>query len=65
MEITQQFIVRKRQEYTDQLNLVRGALMALDEIERELFPPDAISLGDLKNALGAVEVGEPEPIARK
>lgn len=61
-DISREYIAKKRQEYQNQMTLVQGALAALDDIERELFPPEAMTLDELKQATGAVEIGEPAPL---
>lgn len=61
-EITRDFIAKKRAEYQAQRSLIDGALLALDDIERELFPPEALTMDQLKQALGAADLGEPQPL---
>jgi hypothetical protein len=60
-EITREYIAKKRAEYQHQQAILQGALLGLDEIERELFPPE-LTLDGLKQALGAAEIDEPQPV---
>jgi hypothetical protein len=61
-EITRQYLSKKRNDYQAQIQLLTGALAALDEIERELLG-DALSMSELQQALGAAEIEEPQPVA--
>lgn len=59
-ELTREYIAKKRQAYQQQIDMLNGALLALNEIEHDLL--DEMTLGELKEAIGAQEVGEPEPV---
>jgi hypothetical protein len=66
--ITREYLNQKRQAYLQQRNMIDGALIALDEIEAELFPTplrgpeDALTLDELGQTIGAAEIGEPQNI---
>ena len=60
-EITAEYLARKRGEYQAQIQMLNGALAALDEIERDLLP-GALTMGELQRTLGAVEIDEPQPV---
>ncbi len=60
-EITREYLAKKRADYQAQIQLLNGALAALDEIEHDLLP-DALTMGELQRSLGAIEIEEPQPI---
>ena len=61
-EITRAYIDEKRKFLQDQIITLQGALEMLAVIEGDLFPPDAMTLDELKEKLGAQSIGEPEPV---
>lgn len=61
-EITREYIAEKRKFLQQQIDTLQGALEMLGVIEGELLPPDAMTLDELKDALGAQSIGEPEPV---
>lgn len=52
-EITREYIAQKRAFYLEQIAMLNGAIGALEEIERDLFPAGALTLDDLAAGLGA------------
>lgn len=61
-EITREYIAEKRAFLESQIITLQGAMEMLKVIEDELLPKDAMTMDELKDALGAVEIGEPEPL---
>ena len=55
-EITREYLAEKRKGYEASILMLQGAVESLDMIERDLFPPEAITLEQLKEAIGADSV---------
>lgn len=55
-EITREYLTEKRKALQADLLTVQGALQMLDMIEADLFPPEALTLEDLKKATCADSV---------
>lgn len=63
MVIDSAYIAKKRSDYQHQLVLVQGALLALDDLERDMKQDDsAASMDQLKQVLGVAEIDEPQPV---
>ena len=52
-EITREQLAAIRQEYIDEIDRLDGAIAAINDLEKKLFPPDALTLDELAHGLGA------------
>jgi hypothetical protein len=60
-EISKAYLEKKISDCKDQIIMLEGAIAAYKDMRDELFPP-ALSMDQLKQALGAAEIDEPQPV---
>ena len=61
-EISLEALEKKRDEFQTSIYQLQGAIEAINMLITQFYPPQDLTMADLKRITGAQSVGEPEPL---